>query len=332
MWDWFKKNPKRSPFAPYERKKGGVALVIVNEKFTHLKDRGCAYLDHERITKMLGKFNYRVHDKIKRCDCTAREIEEAFKAIREEVRDDDDSFVCVISSHGSWDPQLKTDVVCGTDGRCIENEKKEVIAIEGAVNIKELAHKYLSPITAVDGEGCAKLKGKPKLFFIQACRGDDSGLVTSDNTNPPEPTDLKTTGLKVPHIPKEADFCFSYSTAPGTESFRLTPKYPDLEVTIKTEDGEKRYYGSLYISLLWKYTCECSYADHLPITPILERISHELDTELEYCHTVKQREGTATKKSVRQCPQFLSSLRGPVFLTAKAQKKYIAGLPKKMKN
>uniref|UniRef100_A0A3Q3WVX8 Caspase-3 n=1 Tax=Mola mola TaxID=94237 RepID=A0A3Q3WVX8_MOLML len=97
------------------------------------------------------------------------------------------SFVCVLLSHGD------EGVIYGTDGP----EKFENLT------------RYFK------GDCCRSLVGKPKLFFIQACRGsdlDDGALIETDSV------DDQTTD----RIPVEADFLYAYSTAPGYYSWRNT--------------------------------------------------------------------------------------------------------------
>merc|ERR1719419_16664 len=94
------------------------------------------------------------------------------------------SFVCVLLSHGD------EGVFFGTD-RSIE--------------LKHLTSLFR-------GDRCKSLVGKPKLFFIQACRGTelDAGIEADS------PDDGKT------KIPVEADFLYAFSTAPGYYSWRNT--------------------------------------------------------------------------------------------------------------
>lgn len=74
-----------------------------------------------------------------------------------------------------------------------------------------------NPFTA---DQCPTLAGKPKLFFIQACRGDqfDSGTKLARTQ-----TDSHKVSDKSPYvIPNRADFLIVFSTAPGYYSWRNT--------------------------------------------------------------------------------------------------------------
>ncbi|KAJ8269676.1 hypothetical protein COCON_G00122830 [Conger conger] len=100
------------------------------------------------------------------------------------------SFVCVLLSHG---------------------EDKVIFGTDREVELSELTSLFR-------GDRCATLVGKPKLFFIQACRGKefDDGIVgmslgDSEAIEAEEST---------PRIPVEADFLYGYSTAPGYYAWR----------------------------------------------------------------------------------------------------------------
>lgn len=71
--------------------------------------------------------------------------------------------------------------------------------------------------TQFNAEQCPSLAGKPKLFFIQACQGDqlDGGV----RLDPVTQTDSSAMSYK---IPTHADFLIVYSTIPGFYSWRNT--------------------------------------------------------------------------------------------------------------
>jgi len=73
-----------------------------------------------------------------------------------------------------------------------------------------------------NAERCPSLAGKPKLFFVQACQGDqlDAGVKLKDMRRVSyTETDANATCYK---IPSHADFLIAYSTIPGFYSWRNT--------------------------------------------------------------------------------------------------------------
>ncbi|KAG7221885.1 hypothetical protein INR49_016911 [Caranx melampygus] len=133
------------------------------------------------------------------------------------------SFICVLLSHGD------EDVFYGTDG---------------PLKLKDLTSLFR-------GDRCKSLVGKPKLFFIQACRGTD--LDAGIETDSPEEGTTK--------IPVEADFLYAFSTAPGYYSWRNTQT------------------GSWFIQSL----CEIisTYGNELELMHLMTRVNHKVAVEFE---------------------------------------------------
>ncbi|MEQ2165503.1 Caspase-3, partial [Goodea atripinnis] len=132
------------------------------------------------------------------------------------------SFVCVLLSHGD------EGVFYGTDGPL-----------------------QLQTLTSLfRGDRCKSLVGKPKLFFIQACRGTD--LDPGVESDSPEETTK---------IPVEADFLYAFSTAPGYYSWRNTMS------------------GSWFIQSL----CDIigKYGKELELLHIMTRVNHKVAVEFE---------------------------------------------------
>ncbi|XP_059830341.1 caspase-3-like [Hypanus sabinus] len=141
------------------------------------------------------------------------------------------AFICVFLSHG------EEGLLYGTDGL---EEIKTFTSI-------------------FRGDLCRSLIGKPKLFFIQACRGNefDAGVETDgiETDSKGEPA----TSLQ--KIPIEADFLYAYSTAPGYYSWRNTAN------------------GSWFIQAL----CHVldSYGKKLELMQLLTRVNHKVALEFE---------------------------------------------------
>ncbi|XP_023833683.1 caspase-7 isoform X1 [Salvelinus sp. IW2-2015] len=145
----------------------GLCLIINNEIFDKLRERTGSNKDVEDLANIFSRMKFRV---VMCKDKTAVEIPIVLKVFSELKQLSDlqqcgvkewvsgqftdlkdlpkhgDAFVCCILSHG------EKEGVCGTDGTVVPT-----------IDI-------LSPF---NGTNCSILVEKPKLFFIQACRGTD---------------------------------------------------------------------------------------------------------------------------------------------------------------
>ena len=201
------------------------------------------------------------------------------------IKKEDDSFICVISSHGDWDNEKNTDIIYGKD--------------RGTLGLQEAAYENLG------SDVCAHLKGKPKLFFVQACRGPEYGRIAFDSATEVKPP---------PRLPRESDFLFSFSTAPHTKSFRFDPNRPAPEGEPIDLSGDEDYEGYKIGSF---YITELCFALH--------QYGRKMDL-LNMILPVHQMLQAAEKclfplgsRTARQCPQMTVSLRGPVFFYNEAE-------------
>nr|AYC61977.1 caspase 3 [Anguilla japonica] len=207
----------------------GQCIIINNKNFdrsTGMNIRNGTDVDAGNMMKAFGKLGYKV--KVYN-DQTVNQIKQVLRAASQEDHSRSASFVCVLLSHGD------EGILFGTDG---------------FVELKTLTGFFR-------GDRCTSLVGKPKLFFIQACRGTDlDGGVEADSTADGSPE----------KIPVEADFLYAYSTAPGYYSWRNTAS------------------GSWFIQSL----CEmmARHSRELEVMQILTRVNHKVALEFESSSTL----------------------------------------------
>ncbi|XP_056265983.1 caspase-3a [Pseudoliparis swirei] len=201
----------------------GQCIIINNKNFdsnTGMNQRNGTDVDAANAVKVFGKLGYKV--KVYN-DQSVEEMKRVLVSVSQADHTCYASFVCVLLSHGD------DGVFFGTDG---------------SVELK-----YLTSLFR--GDCCKSLAGKPKLFFIQACRGTDldpgieTDSVDDDSTR----------------IPVEADFLYAYSTAPGYYSWRNTMT------------------GSWFMQSL----CDMigRYGKELELQHIMVRVNHKVALEFE---------------------------------------------------
>lgn len=135
----------------------GFAVLIINSKFDDQAKRENAVWDEYYMYKMFKELNFDVY--ILR-NLASKELLEKMKAIRDAVSAESDCFACVISSHGmegkvsSVHPQVEKPFI---------KIEHFTYTRDGVVRTNELLELF-------NDRNCRHLKGKPKMFFIQACR------------------------------------------------------------------------------------------------------------------------------------------------------------------
>lgn len=174
----------------------GKAVIINNKEFSYeMQKEGYGYrsgtdVDCTAIGCRLKALGFDV-DRYHNVTCV--EIMKIFADVAKEDHSDADCFAAVLLSHGEQDHIL------GTDGK---------------LNMKEIFQFFRA-------NNCPSLAGKPKMFFIQACRGRqfDRG-VNIDTVDAKRTYSSAFEENEVIRIPNEADFLLSYSTVPGYYSWR----------------------------------------------------------------------------------------------------------------
>ncbi|RUS90572.1 hypothetical protein EGW08_001660 [Elysia chlorotica] len=168
----------------------GMALIINNKTFHPRTGMGQRTGTDVDASKMNDLFTTLGFEKVRPLDdVTVADMREALVLAAKEDHTDRDCFVCVILSHG------EEGYVYGTDDK---------------IPIDELVMPF-------KGHKCPSLAGKPKLFFIQACRGQelDRGATVADGEG-----DEMEEEVIVRRIPSEADFLMAYSVVPGFFAWR----------------------------------------------------------------------------------------------------------------
>ncbi|XP_052269678.1 caspase-7-like isoform X2 [Dreissena polymorpha] len=174
----------------------GKAVIINNKNFTDdMQKRGYGVrsgtdIDHTLITAQLQRLGF---DLVHHHNATCRVMKDEFAKVAKEDHFDADCFVTVLLSHG------EEGKICGTD---------DIIDLEEIFQYFKGAH-------------CPTLAGKPKLFFIQACRGKE--FESGTNVDVVDAKHVVESDLEISEvirIPSEADFLLSFSTVPGYYSWR----------------------------------------------------------------------------------------------------------------
>nr|XP_058909430.1 caspase-8 isoform X2 [Kogia breviceps]XP_058909431.1 caspase-8 isoform X2 [Kogia breviceps] len=163
-------------------------------KLHSIKDRNGTDLDAEALRKTFSELHFEiVHYK----DYTAKKICEVLKSYQSMDHNNKDCFICCILSHGD------KGIIYGSDGQ--------------EAPIYELTSYFT-------GSKCPSLLGKPKIFFIQACQGDNyqRGIAVEADSEQKEAYLEMDSSLQKKYIPDEADFLLGMATVNNCVSYRST--------------------------------------------------------------------------------------------------------------
>jgi len=138
----------------------GLALIIANERYHNdiLDERIGSECDRKNLQNLFEQMDFEVEVK---SDLTKPELVKALKAFSEDRRhEDNDMMILVILSHGR----------------------------EGEINTVEGQPYELERVFAqFNNQQCPYLKGKPKFFIVQACRGNDRDFGTTEAVDRVQP-------------------------------------------------------------------------------------------------------------------------------------------------
>ncbi|KAM4737615.1 caspase-9 isoform 2-T2 [Anableps anableps] len=200
----------------------GYCLIINNADFEpqcELSNRKGSNIDSEKLERRFLALNFTVEVKT---NLKQRQIKHELLALSKKDHFLYDCCVVIILSHGTEVSHSRfPGAVYGVDG--------VHITVQSITN-------YLN------GQNCPSLQGKPKLFFIQACGGDEKDLgfeVSPEEAYPSgggedDQTDSMTTSSSSDSLsasdevdartslPTPSDILVSYSTFPGYVSWRDT--------------------------------------------------------------------------------------------------------------
>ena len=172
-----------------------MALIVNNKKFREHSEREGSDRDEANLVQTWLYLGYRVEV---RRDLSSVEMTTIFhdidsflassdKRASEDCSVSHDSFVCCFLSHGNKDN------IIGADSKSIKMDH-----IERMIGSSK------------------KLQSKPKLFFVQACRGLHAGAEVRIQPD----DDQENRHL----VTNRSDMYFSYATVPGNKSYRDTCK------------------------------------------------------------------------------------------------------------
>ena len=223
----------------------GPALIINNEKFqakSGLPDRPGTEKDGKALQHLFTSSGF-VTSTFN--DLTAGGMQQVLQSYAKRDHTKAQCLIVAILTHGR-----KGGSLYGVDGRLVK--------------VETLTEFFT-------GRKCPSLVGKPKLFFIQACRGPkrDTAVKGYEETDSSPQTNETADGLKEVFLPSQSDFLLSFSTVEGYVSRR------------------DKTYGSWYVRDLVEVLTKNASDEHLldMLTMVNDKVSKRSASEDGYKQT-----------------------------------------------
>ncbi|CAO1386026.1 unnamed protein product [Diamesa hyperborea] len=222
--------------------KRGYALIFNHEHFDmpSLKSRAGTNVDCENLIDSLKSLHF---DVSMYKDCKLNEMLSEVNNVSRMDHKDNDCLLIAILSHGEL----------------------------GFLHSKDTHYKLEAITSYFSADRCPSLAGKPKLFFIQACQGDnlDGGAVMRR-----EATETDSNGYQSMSytIPVHADFLIAYSTIPGFYSWRNTTRGSWFMQSLCAELNENgKKYDLLTLLTFVSQRVAYDYESNTPDTPTMHQ-------------------------------------------------------------
>ncbi|CAB3978180.1 caspase-9 [Paramuricea clavata] len=262
----------------------GYAVIINNSDFhpyTKLEQREGSEKDVKTMEELFKwlQFNVDIYE-----NQTAAEIVSIVRKYRVEIDHTNfDCFVLFLMSHGFEDG------IFGTDGR--------------RVKLREEIRKQLT------ADKCFSLANKPKLIFVQACRGGeaDKGFVVSDS--PDDQFSVRTTPAQVVN---------NYPTYTPS-NLDVTPDYnPEVDVEYIPQDSDIiiAYASTAYHAALRHTETGGWFVTQL--YEVMRKYAKDEDLQSMITRVTGLVSAKKTRQNLMQCPEQIGNLRKKVFFKPKS--------------
>uniref|UniRef100_A0A3Q3WH23 Caspase-6 n=1 Tax=Mola mola TaxID=94237 RepID=A0A3Q3WH23_MOLML len=265
---FYRSAPILDPAEEYkmDNKHRGLALIFSHEYFfwrLGLNTRHGTNADCYNLQRRLKELNFEVKTYE---NCTQKQVLDKISEAAKADHSDVDCFLLIFLSHG---------------------ENDHVYAHDGKISIQDITSQF-------KGDKCRSLVGKPKIFVLQACRGDkhDDPVTPCDAVDSELKTNEVVVDASAVHtLPAGADFIMCYSVAEGYYSHRETIN------------------GSWYIQDLCELLKE--YGDSLEFTELLTLVNRKV--------SMRSVRNSADRNAIgkKQVPCFASMLTKKLYFRPK---------------